>query len=355
MDQSTYRELVGGSGGGLGKKALRGMLRLVSCGYRIAIAARNLGYDTGVLRSHRLRVPVISVGNVTTGGTGKTPLVIWLCRMLESKHRKAAILTRGYKARSGTAGDEPAMLARACPQTRVIVDADRVRGGARAIDEYEADVLVMDDGFQHRRLKRDLDIVAIDATRPFGYDRVLPAGLLREPKEAIRRAHAVVITRYDNVTIGEIDRLVAEIQNINPNAAIAKARHSHPCARTISRVDIAMEDVRAKKVFAFCGIGNPEAFLNRLRDDGIDIAGSMIYNDHHEFIASDIDDICNAARKAQAELILSTEKDWVKTALFILEKKDITFAYMVLELEFSEGTAKIERLVDRILEQNPPS
>lgn len=349
MNQNSYRKLIGGSGGGLGNNLLRFVLWLLSHVYRTIIILRNWGYSAGWLRSYRMDVPVISIGNITTGGTGKTPLVIWLCRMLEKKGVKCAVLSRGYKAERGNVGDEAAILAKACGGAKVIVDSDRVAGAAKAIKEHCADVLVMDDGFQHRRLERDLDIIAIDATRPFGYGKLLPAGLLREPKRSIRRADAIVITHYDQTTSVSVARIEREVSAIKPGIPIAKAIHKHPFAKGTGGVILSMDDLRKKKIFAFCGIGNPDAFITRLREYGMKLVGSKIYNDHHNFSESDIGDIYEDAVEAGAELILSTEKDWVKTALHAQRLDDIGFAYLAVELEFIEGGKEIEQLVDDVL------
>lgn len=349
MDHKSYRDLIAGRGGGFGKCALRLLLRLVSYAYRAVVTLRNCAYDVRLLPSHGVEVPVISVGNITTGGTGKTPLVIWLCSLLAKKGVKTAVLTRGYKAERGNVGDEAAILAKACPQAKVIVDSDRFAGASKATGEHQAQALVMDDGFQHRRLKRDLDIVAIDATCPFGYGRLLPAGLLREPIHAIRRADAVVITRYDRITAISTERLVSRIEKIKPGITIAKAVHHHPYAKGTKGTVLSLDELRRKKIFAFCGIGNPDAFLQRLREYGMDVLGSTIYNDHHSYTESDIGEICAEAKEAGAEMILSTEKDWVKTALFAERIEGIDFAFLAVELQFIEGAERIERLIDGVL------
>ncbi len=349
MDQNSYRNLIAETDGGFTSRLLRYLLRLTSVVYRMAMGLRNFCYDRGWLKSYRMPVPVISVGNITTGGTGKTPLVIWICELLSKRSVRCAILTRGYKTDNEKFSDEPAILARACPQAKVIVDADRVSAAAKAISEFDAGILVMDDGFQHRRLRRDLDIIAIDATCPFGYGRVLPAGLLRESKNAIKRAHAVVITRYDQATPDDIGKLEETIDRIAPGITIAKAIHQHPNACLPKDRILTLEELREKRIFAFCGVGNPNAFLNRLNEFGLDVLGSKVYNDHHNYNLQDVEDIYKEARELEADLILSTQKDWVKTTLLSQKNDDILFAYLALELEFIAGADKIEALVDRII------
>ncbi|MBE0535772.1 MAG: tetraacyldisaccharide 4'-kinase [Phycisphaerae bacterium] len=349
MNQNSYRNLISVRGGRVDKRLLRSALRLVSLPYGSAVAVRNLGYNTGLLKSHAADVPVISVGNITTGGTGKTPLVVWLCRRLHEKGLRCAVLTRGYKSTNGGVDDEPAILKKACPEAKVIVNPDRVAGAARAVSEFGADVLVMDDGFQHRRLRRDLDILAVDATRPFGYGRLLPAGLLREPVGAIERADAVVITRYDQIAPFHIDRLEKEILRIKPKMVVAKAIHQHPCARGTGGAVYSLEDLKQQRLFVFCGIGNPEAFLKRLREHGLCIAGKQVYNDHHHYTESDFGQIQQAAKAVDATMILATEKDWVKTALATQKYNELPLVYLVVELEFVAGVDKMDALIDGVL------
>ena len=307
-------------------------------------------YDKHLLRSSRSEAAVISIGNITTGGTGKTPLVIWLCGYLNEKEQNSAVLTRGYKAEHGKLTDEPAILAKSCGQTCVVVDSDRVRGAQKAISQSNANVLVLDDGFQHRRLHRDLDIIAIDATCPFGYEKVLPAGLLREPLKGISRADAVVITRYEQAEREMADSIIDRVKQIDPDLVIAKAVHEHPFAVMIKGQKLSIEQLREKSIYAFCGIGNPDAFFNNLKDLGLNIVGQKIYNDHHDYSDEDIDDIYEEARYLNAEIVLSTEKDWVKTALLVRQGDDIIFAYLALKLRFVEGGDELKQLIDRAIE-----
>ena len=215
MNQEAFRKLVSGESSGLCAILLRFILGIAAHVYRVITWVRNFLYSKGWLKIHRADVPVISIGNITTGGTGKTPLVIRLCNFLRNSGSKCAILTRGYKADENY-GDEPAVLAESCPGIQVVVNPDRVAGAAEAISKFGAKVLVMDDGFQHRRLVRELDIVAIDSTVPFGYGKLLPAGLLREPVDSLKRADAAVITRCDQVDEAELIQLEGKLKKVNP-------------------------------------------------------------------------------------------------------------------------------------------
>lgn len=349
MDQNSYRELITTTGGGPVKSVLRLCLRLIAAVYGLVVRLRNLCYDKQWFKSHDAPVPVISVGNITTGGTGKTPLVIWLCNLLYEKGRNCAVLTRGYKTQPGILSDEPAILAKSCPSAKIVVNPDRIAGAQKAVKEHNAAVIVMDDGFQHRKLKRELDIITIDATCPFGCERILPAGLLREPVTALKRAHLAVITHTNNLQQDELADLEDKIRSLNPHITIAKAAYKHPSAIGIKGLTLTIDQLKQKPLFAFCGIANPNIFLNSLKQMGMNLLGSRIYNDHHNYKAQDFSDIYEQAKYLGAEMILTTQKDWVKTALLAQKNEDIIFAYLALELDFPQGYDKIESLIDNVL------
>lgn len=321
------------------------MLRAVSHGYAAGVSLRNIAYDTGLLRIYKASAAVISVGNITAGGTGKTPLVIWLANYFDQKGAKCAILTRGYKSEPGKLTDEPAILAKSCPQSQIVINADRVAAAKKVTGQGGADILIMDDGFQHRRLGRDVDIVAIDATCPFGFGRMLPAGLLRESIKSIKRASIVIITRSDQVDDAEMTAIKERIKKIAPEVPIAKTICCHPGAIAMKGHRLTMNELRSGKVFAFCGIGNPEAFVGQLGRSGITLVGSKSYNDHHNYTVRDITDIYEEAKYLGANIILTTQKDWVKAALLIKGFDDIRFAYLELELEFTSSLDKIDELL----------
>lgn len=349
MDQNSYRKLITTTGGSFPKRILRLCLRLIAGVYGLIVRLRNFCYDKKWFISHKADVPVISVGNITTGGTGKTPFVIWLCNLLGQKGITCAILTRGYKTQPEILSDEPALLAKSCPSSTIVVNPDRVAGAKKAVTEYNSAVIVMDDGFQHRKLKRDIDIITVDATCPFGCERLLPAGLLREPISAVKRAHAAVITHADDIQQEQLSQIQQKIKTFNPNITIAQAAYKHPCAVGIKGLTLTIDQLKQKPVFAFCGIANPDNFLNSLKRLDINLLGSRIYNDHHEYKAQDVTDVYEQARYLGAELILTTQKDWVKTALLAQKNEDIIFAYLALELDFLQGCDKIEAVIDNLL------
>ena len=192
--------------------------------YRGAVAARNHAYDHRWLAVHRAGLPVISVGNLTTGGTGKSPFVMWLARQFRDSGQRVCVLSRGYMATTNGVNDESMELASRLPEIAQVLNRDRVAGAKKALQEKQAQVLLLDDGFQHRRLHRDLDIVLIDAAQPFGFDRLLPRGLLREPKRSLARADFVLITRADAITPDSLRLLQAEIRRHFESETIGVSR-----------------------------------------------------------------------------------------------------------------------------------
>jgi len=393
LNQESYRKLISGHKAGLGAALLRLLLGVAAGGYSIAVRERNFLYSNGWLKSHRADAVVISIGNITVGGTGKTPLVVWLCKQIISDSKfqisnsQCAILTRGYKAAQDSRGktqdyrDEPAILAESCPGVNVIVNPDRVAGAAEAINKFGAKVLIMDDGFQHRRLVRDLDIITIDGTQPFGYGRMLPAGLLREPIASLKRADAAVITRCDQITETELSQIEKKLEAINPNMIIARSIHSPAYVKypelhvTFRKVGIqknsetmdscfrrndSIEHLKGKKIFAFCGIGNPDSFLNTIKSLSCDLVGEKVYNDHHHYTDGCLADICEQAECLKADLILTTQKDWTKIISdFRFQISDFEssrpFAYIGIEIKFLAGEDKLRDLIEKTLAGKIPS
>jgi tetraacyldisaccharide 4'-kinase len=364
LNQEAYRKLISGKNSGLFASVARLLLNIIAAFYGMGVCLRNWLFDGGQAKSYavttaglvtsdraQVTVPVISVGNITVGGTGKTPLVIWLCNLLREQNVNCAILTRGYKAATGK-NDEPGMLVKNCPGTAVVVNPDRLAGAIEAVKKHRAQALIMDDGFQHRRLHRDIDIVTIDAMLPFGYGKMLPAGLLREPVSALKRAQATIITRCDLVSRNNLAELTATISRINPNLIVAQTIHSPVCAKSSKR-QIPLEELKDKKVYVFCGIANPDAFFATVGLVGANIAGSKVYDDHHSYTAGDVEGIYRDAAQSEAEMILTTEKDYNKIGLpdspTVLE-----LAYLAVKLQFVDGADRIRELIERSLSGKIP-
>jgi tetraacyldisaccharide 4'-kinase len=301
--------------------------------YGAAVRARVALYRRGLFASHDVGAPVVSVGNLTTGGTGKTPLVEWAARTLAREGLRVCVLSRGYGrerasrrvvvsdgerllagAREG--GDEPRLLAEnLLGLAAVVCDADRVAAAVWAREELGAEVFVLDDGFQHLRIARDLDIVAVDATAPWGGGHLLPRGRLREPPEGLRRASGVVITRADLAE--DVEALRAAVARYSAGRArVFTSRVRTRGVRPLSEgrgVGAARADAAVPQpVAAFCGLGNPRALFEHLRRDGHDLRHTRAFRDHHFYTAEDLAAVAREARERGARALLTTAKDAVK-------------------------------------------
>jgi tetraacyldisaccharide 4'-kinase len=300
------------------------VLQVISKIYRIVTSVRNYLYDKRVFEVHDLASRTISVGNITTGGTGKTPLVAYIASLLADRGEKVCVLTRGYGradegrrvlvsdgdtvlADAARAGDEPVELAeKLLGKAIVVADADRAAAAEWARRKFGVTTFLLDDGFQHRKVKRDIDIVCLDATNPFGGGSVLPSGRLREPVDSLSRASVIVITRAEQA--GDISHLRAEIKDLAPAAAIFESRTS------LSRVvtDEGPELDPASSVFAFCGVGNPESFFSLMEQNGYRVVETHRFRDHHTYTQSDVDLLETEASQSGACAFVTTSKDKVK-------------------------------------------
>jgi tetraacyldisaccharide 4'-kinase len=251
------------------------------------------------------------VGNLTAGGTGKTPAVAFLVRGLAKRGVRPAIVLRGYGApQPGELNDEGLELAREFPDVPVVANPDRFAGAAEAV-RRGANVVVLDDGFQHWALARDFDLVLLNATDPFGGGHHLPWGYLREAPAALARAHAVLITHSDHATQQQLAAARDAVKKIAPNAFLCTARHVVAGVRALSRPTASsdLEALRGRRVFAACGLARPEHFHATLKDLGLDIVQHREFSDHHPFSVTDIQACASAARSAGAEAVVITEKD----------------------------------------------
>ncbi len=314
MDEAAFRRLISGERRGVNADLLRTALRTASIGYRAAIGFRAVLWKAGLRRVHQATVPVISVGNLTTGGTGKTPLVALVCRMLQTSGVSPGIISRGYRSVDGLPNDEKLVLSVQCPDVPHEQNSDRVAAAASIFRDHSVNAIVMDDGFQHRRLHRDLDIVLIDATNPFGFGHLLPRGLLREPLSALRRADAALITRSDLVSESDLMAIQATLLQNAPglDGRILRVAFRPAGLLSVTRQRSELSSVRDQPVFLMTGIGNPEAFAATCRRAGLQIAGSRWFADHHHYSDSDLQAVQAEARMTDAKRIVTTLKDLVK-------------------------------------------
>ena len=299
-------EILSGRRRGPAASLLRGGLWLASKPYAAAMRARRWGYRRKWLPSKEVRVPVICVGNLTTGGTGKTPMVAWVVDRLRELGASPAILTRGYRARQGRSDEAELLLE--LTGVPVAIDPDRVAGARKAISGG-ADVLVMDDGFQHLRLRRDLDIVLLDATCPWGFGHCLPRGLLREPPVALAAAEAVVVTRADRVDESAVDGILGRAARLAPQASLHTARHVPEAVIDDARLSRPVDMLAGARVGAVCGIGNPESFFAALRELGAELAWTKALDDHAPDAESRLGGIAQRARQTGVDAVVITQKD----------------------------------------------
>ena len=321
------------------------MTYLLSLLYGTGVEIRRLLFKWGILNAKTLRSPVISVGNLTVGGTGKTPFVAYLARVLQKLGYQPIILSRGYRGsrvRTGgivsegsqpllgpeDCGDEPYMLARALPGVPVVVGKDRYRAGRSIEDRYERAIHLLDDGFQHLALKRNLNLLLIDGTDPFGGRHLLPRGRLREPLRAISRADMIIVTRSHLVTDSEGIELA--IRHRHPTVPIAYFYHDAVGLKDLrTGKHFLLRDLMNQHVIVVAAIGNPEVFLRDLAHYQIRVADQIFFRDHHVFRQSELDGALDQAREVGARCVMTTEKDAVRLSHLQFEEGEL----MVFQIE----------------------
>lgn len=361
---------------------LRGILWLLSLLYRVIVQARLALYRNRIFRSHTQGCLVISVGNLTVGGTGKTPVVELLARALQQGGRRVAILSRGYKSvprpfflrlldkitkkkavfvprvvsdgqslllDSRTAGDEPFMLANNLRGVVVLVDRDRVKSGAYAVREFQSDALILDDGFQYVRMRHGLEVALVDRQAPFGNEFMLPRGTLREPPQNLRRATHIFLTKCDG---SDNSAIISRIRRYNRTADIIECAHRPKHLRNFVTGEIKpLEFLRGLRIGSICGIAVPESFENALRalDAEIEIAKS--YADHHRFSPREIESFIRRCGRRELDAILTTEKDAVRIPRIL--DPEVPLYYLRVEIEILAGQASWDRFVERLTRPQP--
>lgn len=338
--------------------------------YGAVMRARTALYRRGTLKVHRIDATVISVGNITTGGTGKTPLVEWLARAVASRSgKRVCILTRGYgradeRARvlvsdgerlladTELGGDEPQLLAESLKGVAAVIsDADRVAAARWAMENLTSEVFILDDGFQNLRIARDLDIVTVDATAPFGGGRMLPRGRLREPAGGLARADVIIITRADQANeIGELRKEIEQFSSGRPAfLSRARTRGLRPLSSTGAG---AWDSSLPRTVAAFCAIGNAGAFFTQLKTDGHLLAYTRAFPDHHAYTQSDVQTIEEQARASGAQALLTTAKDGVKLRAL---KFDLPCFVVEIEIEIEEEDTLLGLIDEALLKKDRPA
>lgn len=344
LGPSEFRELVSGRSRGPAAAAARLALAAFEIPYSAAVRLRNWRYDTGRATVHRVDVPVVSVGNVTLGGTGKTPAVEWLARWFRQHGVRCGIVSRGYGARQGRPNDEALELAECLPEVPHVLDRDRAGGARRAIDEFGCRLLLLDDAFQHRRLARDFDLVLIDALEPFGFGRVFPRGTLREPLSGWSRAHALVLTRVEQIDAAERARIRRQALAYAPRALWLEATHA-PCAlRSAAGAELPLASLAGKRIAAFCGIGNPAGFHGALARSGYEVAGKREFADHFAYRAADVAELARWSHALDVAAVVCTRKDLVKIGGRWQGHKPLWA--LVARLEITSGRAELEAALE---------
>ncbi len=314
MDDAAIHAILSGADRSLRARGLRCLTALGEPIYRSVVASRNARFDDGRRATVRLPRLTLSVGNLTTGGVGKTPLVAYLCQRLQQFGHRPAVLLRGYKAQPGQESDEAKLLAQVLgPSVPVQADPDRVRGAETVLMHRPAvDVFVLDDGFQHRRVRRDLDLVVIDCTQPFGYGHLLPRGLLREPIANLARADQVILTHADEVTTAQRWEVEALVQRHLGKPAVAHTAHQWSALRDAQGVDHPLTLLRDQPVAGLCAIGNPHAFARKLAQVCPHLVLLHALADHQHLPPALAQQLATAAREQGAAALVMTEKDYVK-------------------------------------------
>lgn len=354
-----------------GIRFLLGFLSAFSCLFAAIVGIRSFLYKVGILRQFPLGIQVISIGNVTAGGTGKTPVTELFARTLAARGRKVAILSRGYRRKesplwqriftqvidpplvvsdgrrvlldSAVGGDEPYMLASNLPGVAVIVDRNRVKAGRYAIKRLGCDTIILDDGFQYKKLRHSTEVVLVDSTNPFGNGHLLPRGILREPARHLKRADIIFLTKCR----GDVSEVREEIRRYNRTAEIVECNHA-PCVLkdVWSREEFPLSWLKGKTTCTLSGIGSPKGFENSLRYLGAKVIWCERYADHHRYDPSEILYALNRTADMGADALVTTEKDAVRFPRF--EKVPVRCLYLRIAIEILAGGEHFAQIVNRI-------
>lgn len=343
-----FRQLLTDPRAGAGVRTLRWCLRAASLPYGAVMRVRNWCYDRGYLRTTRTTLPVISVGNLSVGGTGKSPLVAWLAQRLRQRDMRVAVLSRGYRQLDNGQNDEALELELQFPDVPHLQHWDRIASAMLAAEELDMEILVLDDGFQHRRLGRDLEIVLLDASEPPASRWLLPGGLLREPLSSLTRAHVVVLTRAARATPAAYEKLLRQVKRYAPRAAILSANHQPANLWNATGEVLGLDQLSGQPVLAFCAIGHPSSFFASLEELGADVLDRRTWPDHHPFAAEDIASLAQWVQQyPAATCVVCTMKDWVKIQSETIG--ELPLLALRIEMQFSEEPLALEQKIDELL------
>ncbi len=348
LSPTGFHEVISGRRRGALAAVSRALLRAAEVPYTWAIQRRNRRFERGKSPVHRVAVPVVSVGNITAGGTGKTPLVAWLAQWFSQRNLRVALVSRGYGAQDAGANDEARELAQRLPGTPHLQDPDRVAAAQLAIERHGCQVLVLDDAFQHRRIHRDLDIVLVDALQPFGYRHLLPRGLLREPLDQLARADLIALSRCDAVSVARRRQLRDEITAYAPRAAWVELIHQPSSLVNAQGATQSVAQLAGESVAAFAGIGNPHGFYHSLQQLGCDVVARREFPDHHHYSRDDMMALQQwLAGYAQLSAVICTCKDLVKMDATHIGR--VPLWALSIDVQVAVGREELERHLQAIV------
>lgn len=345
-----YRSIISGRRKDPAAILLRGGLFLASGLYGFAVRIRNRRYDRGRSETHRSEAIVISVGNLTTGGTGKTPIVCFLAQWLRRRGLRVAIVSRGYGRGDADLNDEALELHDRLPDVPHVQDPDRVEAARVAVEELESQVILMDDGFQHRRLERDLDIVVIDATCPFGYDHLLPRGLLREPIASLGRANLVMLTRCGLVDGASLEAIENRVRDVNSRVPLVRCDHRPASLREFPDRELPLESLHASSVAVVSAIGNPSAFEKTVESCGAVVVASRQLGDHDPYDRDTVQALREWIESIDDPIdqVICTHKDLVKLRTDRLAGKPLRA--LLIELSIDQNADALEEVMAKVVE-----
>jgi tetraacyldisaccharide 4'-kinase len=376
IKKKIERIITGDSRSGYGWFLL--FLSMVSIVYGGAVKLRRTFYKKAIFKSKRLSCSIISIGNITVGGTGKTPMTIYVAKVVKQLGYNVAVISRGYKGKAEkiggivsdgkvllmtpeNAGDEPYMMAKRLKDVPVIVGKNRFKAGRLAISKFEPDVIVLDDGFQHLKLQRDLDLVLLDYRKPFGSGHLLPRGIMREPASALLNANAIILTRSAAVDENEMSSSLKKLRFYERNKPIYHTFH-HPFVYNIINREKKIfeknikeilrqnsECIKGRTVFAFSGLADNHDFQQTVKSLSCNLSGYLEFPDHHLYSEKDLKDISAAAKRSMSECLITTEKDYVRMAHKIDWPGDLFV--IGIEIDFGEDKKRFNSYIEDWIEK----
>lgn len=344
INPAEFRELVSGRRRGLGAALKRAALRAAEVPYTLGVGYRNWQFNTRRRSSTKASVPVVSVGNLTVGGTGKTPMVEYLAKYFRQHELRVAIISRGYGAEDGAVNDEALELEQKLPDVPHLQNPNRADAAQIAIEELETQIILLDDAFQHRQIARDLDIVLLDALEPFGYEHLLPRGTLREPIAGLARADVVVLTRSEMLSATDRNDIHQRVLRYAPDVIWAEATHAPQALLASTGQQAPISTLQRQRVAAFCGIGNPAGFRHTIEACGYLLTDMREFPDHHLYSADDVNSLTTWADEQDITAVLCTCKDLVKLSLPRLGRRPLWAVSIGMEIHGGRDT-----LEDRLL------